>query len=124
MQSLNSVGYARKATLVTGIGMLIAFLFLVPFAAFAASTVTVTTNKPFYAGTATMTVSGTITPSPGVNGTSVAVTITGKGLAQIKTWPVQSRLGDQRVGVTRSATRPEKTDGSARSSWGLGPRKR
>jgi len=46
-----------------------------------------------------------------------------KGLAQIKTWPVRSKLGDQRVGATRSATRPEKTDGSARSSWGLGLRK-
>jgi pimeloyl-ACP methyl ester carboxylesterase len=44
-------------------------------------------------------------------------------LAQIKTWPVRSKLGDQRAEATRSATRPEKTDGSARSSWGLGLRK-
>jgi len=27
------------------------------------------------------------------------------------------------AGVTRSTTRPEKTDGSARGSWGLGLRK-
>jgi len=77
MQSLNSVGYARKAIVVTGMGMFIAFLFLAPFAAFAASAVTLTTDKTFYAGTATINVSGTVTPAPGVNGTSVAITING-----------------------------------------------
>jgi len=77
MQSLNSVGFARKSLLTTGIGMFIAFLFLVPFAAFAAGSVTVTTDKSSYAGTATITVSGTVTPAPGVSGTSVAVKIAG-----------------------------------------------
>jgi hypothetical protein len=43
--------------------------------------------------------------------------------AQIKTWPVRSRPGDPPGGVTRWATKPEKTDGSARSSRGLGLRK-
>jgi hypothetical protein len=33
---------------------------------------------------------------------------------------IYTRLG----GATRRAARPEKTDGSARSSWGLAPRKR
>jgi translation elongation factor TU len=42
---------------------------------------------------------------------------------QIKTWPVRSRPGDPSGGVTRWATEPEKTDGSARGSWGLGLRK-
>jgi hypothetical protein len=46
-----------------------------------------------------------------------------KGLAQIKTWPVRSRPGDPSGGVTCRATEPEKTDGSARGSWGLGLRK-
>jgi len=32
-------------------------------------------------------------------------------------------LSDQPGGVTRQAARPEKTDGSARGSWGLGLRK-
>ena len=41
-----------------------------------------------------------------------------------KILPVRSRLSDQLGGATRGAARPEKTDGSARSSWGLGPRKR
>jgi len=31
----------------------------------------------------------------------------------------RSRLGDQPGGATRRAARPEKTDGSARGSWGL-----
>jgi len=39
------------------------------------------------------------------------------------TEPVQSRLSDQQGGATRQATRPEKTDGSARGSWGLELRK-
>ena len=39
------------------------------------------------------------------------------------TEPVRSRLSDQPGGVTRKAARPEKTDGSARVSWGLGLRK-
>src|ERR1039457_2374161 len=42
----------------------------------------------------------------------------------IKLLPVRSRLSDQLGGATRRAARPEKTDGSARGSWGLGPRKR
>jgi len=68
MQSLNSVGYARKAIFVTGMGMFIAFLFLAPLAVFAASsTVTVATDKSFYAATATITVSGTVSPAPGVS---------------------------------------------------------
>jgi len=36
----------------------------------------------------------------------------------------QYARSDQHGGATRRAARPEKTDGSARSSWGLGPRKR
>jgi len=32
----------------------------------------------------------------------------------------RSKLGDQPSGATRRAARPEKTDGSARGSWGLG----
>ena len=40
------------------------------------------------------------------------------------TEPVRSRLSDERGGATRWAARPEKTDGSARGSRGLGPRKR
>jgi len=59
----------------------------------------------------------------GVGKSTLLNTILGQGLAQIKTWPVRSKLGDQRAEATRSATRPEKTDGSARSSWGLGLRK-
>ena len=39
------------------------------------------------------------------------------------TEPVRSRLSDQPGGATRKAARPEKTDGSARVSWGLGLRK-
>jgi len=35
------------------------------------------------------------------------------------TEPTRSRLGDQPGGATRKATGPEKTDGSARGSWGL-----
>jgi hypothetical protein len=33
-------------------------------------------------------------------------------------WPVRSRPGDQFGGATRRTTEPEKTDGSARGSWG------
>jgi len=77
MKSLNSVGDARKTLLVAGVGMFIAFLFLAPLAVFAAGSVTITTDKPFYAGTATIHVSGTVTPAPTTSGTSVAVTITG-----------------------------------------------
>jgi hypothetical protein len=39
------------------------------------------------------------------------------------TEPVRSRLSDQPGGATCKATRPEKTDSSARSSWGLELRK-
>jgi hypothetical protein len=39
------------------------------------------------------------------------------------TEPVRSRLSDQPGGATRKATRPEKTDDSARRSWGLELRK-
>jgi len=31
-----------------------------------------------------------------------------------------NRLGDQPSGAIRRAAKPEKTDGSARGSWGLG----
>ena len=76
MQSLNSVGDARKALLIAGLGMLIAFLFLAPLVAHAQSpSVTITTDKSAYAGTETITVSGTVSPAPGVSGTNVAVTI-------------------------------------------------
>jgi len=75
MQALNSAGYTRKALAVTGIGMFIAFLFLVPLTAFAASTLTVTTDKTTYAVGATIKVSGTVTPAPGLSGTNVAVSI-------------------------------------------------
>src|SRR5579872_4199768 len=79
MQALNSMGYTRKSLAAAGIGMFIAFLFLAPLATYAASsTVTVTTDKTFYAaGTDTIHVSGTISPAPGVSGTFVAVSISG-----------------------------------------------
>jgi len=76
MKSLNSVGDARRALLVAGIGMFIAILFLAPLAVFAAGSVTITTDKTFYAGTQTIHVTGTVTPAPSSSGTSVAVTIT------------------------------------------------
>jgi hypothetical protein len=41
-----------------------------------------------------------------------------------KILPVRSKLSDQPAGQPDRAARPEKTDGSARGSWGLGPRKR
>jgi hypothetical protein len=41
-----------------------------------------------------------------------------------KTWPVQSKLGDQLDGATRRAAKPEKSGCVARFSRGLGPRKR
>jgi len=75
MQALNSVGDTRKALSVTGLGMLVAFLFLVPLAAFAASS-TVTVNATYTAATNQVAVSGTVTPAPGVSGTNVAVEIT------------------------------------------------
>jgi len=78
MQSLNSVGDTRRALVATGIGMFIAFLFLAPLAVSAATTsVTVTTDKTSYSGTATIHVSGTVTSAPGISGTNVAVTISG-----------------------------------------------
>jgi len=64
MKSLNSVGDARRTLLVAGIGMFIAFLFLAPLAVFAAGSVTIKTDKTFYAGTQTIHVSGTVTPTP------------------------------------------------------------
>lgn len=74
MQSLNSAGIPRKALAVTGIGMFIAFLFLVPFAAFAAGSITVTspTSGSFVKPGSTITVSGTV--SNATSG-SVAVSI-------------------------------------------------
>src|SRR5579872_6098010 len=83
MKSLNSVGDARRALLVAGIGMFIAFLFLAPFAVFAAGSVTITTDKASYSGTETIHVSGTVTPAPTTSGTSVAVTITGPSGATV-----------------------------------------
>jgi hypothetical protein len=77
MKSLNSVGDARRTLLVAGMGMFIAFLFLAPLAVFAAGSVTITTDKSFYAGTQTIKVSGTVTPTPATAGTSVAISITG-----------------------------------------------
>jgi hypothetical protein len=77
MQSLNSSGYARKTLLVAGAGMLMAFLFLAPMAAFAQSgSVTVTTDQPSYQPGATITVSGTVTPAPTASGTYVGISIT------------------------------------------------
>ena len=74
MQSLNSAGNTRKALTVTGIGMFVAFLFLVPFTAFAAGSIAVTspTAGAFVAAGSTITVSGTV--SNGTTG-SVAVSI-------------------------------------------------
>jgi hypothetical protein len=83
MQTLNSVGYARKTLLIAGIGMLMAFLFLAPLAAHAAGSVTVGTDKTYYAGAATITVSGTVSPAPGVTGTNVAITIVGPTNSQV-----------------------------------------
>jgi len=77
MQSLNSVGNSHKTLAVTGIGMLVAFLFLVPLTAFAAGSVTVSspTAGSFVAPGSTITVSGTVSPAPSVSGTSIAVSI-------------------------------------------------
>jgi len=77
MQSLNSVGNTHKTLAVTGIGMLVAFLFLVPLTAFAAGSVTVTspTAGAIVAVGATITVSGTVSPAPSASGTSIAVSI-------------------------------------------------
>jgi len=83
MKSLNSVGDARRTLLVAGMGMFIAFLFLAPLAVFAAGSVTITTDKTFYAGTQTIKVSGTVTPTPTTSGTSVAVTIAGPNGATV-----------------------------------------
>ncbi len=78
MQSLNSTSDTRRALIVTGVGMFIAFLFLVPLAAFAA-TYTVTITSPstgsFVAANSTITISGTVTPAPTLSGTNVAVSI-------------------------------------------------
>jgi hypothetical protein len=76
MKSLNSVGNARRTLLVAGTGMFIAFLFLAPFAVFAAGSVTLATDKSSYAGTATIHVSGTVTPTP-TTASFVAVSIAG-----------------------------------------------
>ena len=75
MQALNSAGYTRKTLAVTGMGMFIAFLFLVPLTAFATTGVTVTTDSSTYSAGATIKVSGTVTPAPGLSGTYVAVSI-------------------------------------------------
>jgi hypothetical protein len=76
MQALNSLGNTRRALFMAGVGMLLAFLLLAPLAAHAASTtVTVSTDKSYYAGTATVTVSGAVTPAPGVSGTNVAFSV-------------------------------------------------
>jgi hypothetical protein len=83
MKSLNSVGDARRTLLVAGIGMFIAFLFLAPLAVFAAGTVTITTDKSFYAGTQTIHVSGIVTPAPTTSGTSVGITISGPNAATV-----------------------------------------
>jgi hypothetical protein len=75
MQAVKSVGYTRKTLAAAGIGMFIAFLFLTPLTSFAAGSVTLSTDKTTYAVDATITVNGTVTPAPGISGTSVAVTI-------------------------------------------------
>jgi len=98
MQALNSVGYTRRTLAATGIGMFIAFLFLVPLATFAAApTVTITTDKTFYpSGTNTINVSGTVTPAPGVSGTYIAVSITapnGGGSVDANEFAVNSATG-------------------------------
>jgi len=78
MQALNSVGDTRKALYVTGLGMLVAFFFLVPLAAFAASS-TVTVTATYTASTNQVAVSGMVTPAPGVSNTNAAVEITSPG---------------------------------------------
>lgn len=89
MQALNSfsVGNARRALLMAGVGMLLAFLLLAPLAAHAASsTITVSTDKSYYYGpngAATVSISGTVTPAPGVTGTNVAYTVVSPGGAQV-----------------------------------------
>jgi hypothetical protein len=78
MNSLNSVGYARRTLLVTGVGMFIAFLLLAPFAGFAAGSVTIKTDKNVYpSGTNVIHITGNVTPPPASSGTFVAVSITG-----------------------------------------------
>jgi len=76
MKSLNSVGNSRRTLLVAGTGMFIAFLFLAPFAVFAAGSVTLATDKSSYAGTATIHVSGAVSPTP-TSASNVAVSISG-----------------------------------------------
>jgi hypothetical protein len=46
-----------------------------------------------------------------------------KGLVGARSQSFQSKLGDQSDEETRWTTKPEKTNGSARSSWGLELRK-
>jgi len=79
-----------------GIGILVVFLFLVPLVSHAAGTsVTVATDKSYYAGAATITVSGTVTPAPGVSGTNVAISITSPNgqLAGVNQFSVNSGTG-------------------------------
>jgi|SRR5579875_2152596 len=75
MNTLNSMVYTRRALSVTGVGVLLALLLLVPLASYAAGSVTVQTDKSSYSGNTTMTVSGVVTPAPG-SGTQVALSIT------------------------------------------------
>jgi len=83
MKSLNMVTNMGKATTVTAIGVLVAFLFLVPVFANATSyTLTVKTDQSSYATGATVTVSGTVTPAPAA-GTAVGISVISPSGAQV-----------------------------------------
>jgi hypothetical protein len=78
MQALNSTSEIRKRLAVTGIGVLVAFLFLAPLATAAAS-YTVTISSPtagsFVPSGTPITVSGTVSPAPSSSGTYIGISI-------------------------------------------------
>jgi hypothetical protein len=63
-----------KSLTTVAVGMLAAFLLLAPTLAYAATTVSVSTDKPSYKGSDSIAVSGTVTPAPGA-GTAVYIKV-------------------------------------------------
>ncbi len=64
----------RNTKTAIAVGMLIAFLALAPSLAFGQNTISVTTDKTAYAGTAVIHITGTVSPAPGA-GTAALITV-------------------------------------------------
>jgi hypothetical protein len=75
--TMQKIAFSRNLIVVTILAVLVLSSIQFFSHSFSAGSVSIATDKSSYAGTATITVTGTVSPAPGSPGTNIAVTITG-----------------------------------------------